>query len=238
MNFALRAEASVAKKHRQETLAHAPKECLMREGFPLVKPGLRGMLVLLLWLYAPSGALASDTTPATKRPTKVRTSAPARRGFTFEFGLGFGGILVAGLERYGDTKADIGFEPHAISLGGFVTRRLAVVFRWKSTYHFTANTVGVLANRFVGTHTLGLQWWFRERWFLGGGVGVAGFGFGFGTDPKDPAWSLGFGARARVGYAFALFKHHAFKLSYEVVSGFFAQGVAVGQTLNISYQFH
>jgi hypothetical protein len=51
-----------------------------------------------------------------------------------EFGLGYGGLEIAGLDQYGSEKANTGFEPHALSFGGFLTNNLALMARWKSTY--------------------------------------------------------------------------------------------------------
>ena len=159
-----------------------------------------------------------------------------RSGFTMEFGLGFGGLHVTGLDRYGPQKLDSGFEPHALSLGGFVTNDLALMARWKSTYHIVPRGPDDSVHRFLGTMTFHAQWWFAERWFLGGGLGVAAFGFGIGSDSDDPAWSIGGGTSARIGFAFARLKHHAFIVSVEAVAGFFGSGAAMGETVNISWQ--
>jgi len=163
---------------------------------------------------------------------------PRRSGFTMVLGFGVGSIQVAGLNQYGKERIDWGFEPHAISFGGFLNNDVALLGRWKSTYHFTPNSEGESANRFLGTFTLNAQWWFRPRVFVGAGVGVATFGYGFGSAPDDPAWSVGGALTARIGYAFALFDHHALKLSFEIVTGFFGGGVASGETLNIEWQYY
>jgi hypothetical protein len=41
-------------------------------------------------------------------------------------------LELAGLDRYGSEKANTGFEPHALSFGGFVTNNLALMARWNS----------------------------------------------------------------------------------------------------------
>jgi hypothetical protein len=161
-----------------------------------------------------------------------------RSGFTMEFGLGYGGLQIASLDQYGPEKAGTGFEPHALSLGGFVTNNLALMARWKSTYQVMQRGPDDSVHRFLGTLTVHAQWWFAERWFTGGGLGVAAFGFGFGSDPDDPAWSIGGATSARVGFAFARLKHHAFIVSVEVVAGFFRHGAAVGETANVSWQYY
>jgi hypothetical protein len=171
--------------------------------------------------------------------SSTASGEPARRsGFTMELGLGYGGLEFAGLDRYGSEKANTGFEPHALSFGGFVTNNLALMARWKSTYQILQRGPDDSVHRFLGTLTAHAQWWFAERWFLGGGVGVATFGFGFGSNPSDPPWSFGGAASARVGFAFARLKHHAFIVSVEVVAGFFRDGAAAGETANLSWQFY
>ncbi len=169
----------------------------------------------------------------------VAAAEPARRsGFTMEFALGYGGIERGGLDQYGAGKAATGFEPHALSFGGFVTNNLALMARWKSTYQIVERAPGDSVHRFLGTLTVNAQYWFSERWFTGGGLGIAAFGFGFGARSEDPSWSIGGAATARVGFAFARLRHHAFSLSAEVVAGFFRRGVASGQTLNLGWQFY
>lgn len=183
---------------------------------------------VLLLLAAPNAA----GEPSSASQQRVR------KGFSFEFGIGYGGIFVAGLDRYGTENRDQGFEPHAISLGGFVSNKLGLFWRWKSTYHNTPNAVGKSAHRFVGTQTLNLQYWFHDRVFVGGGAGVALFGFGFGSHSDDARWSFGFALDYRLGVAVFAWKHHLINVSYEVVSGFFRGGIAVGHTVVLSYQYY
>lgn len=185
--------------------------------------------VVSLLLASPSCEELCDDSPLPRR---------VRKGFSLELGIGWGGILVAGLDRYGKEKDDRGFEPHMISLGGFLTNDLGLFFRWKSTYHAAANAVGKSAQRFLGTQTANLQWWVHDRGYVGGGVGLAIFGFGFGSHRDDPPWSFGGALTARMGFALGAWAHHLILISYEVVAGFFRSGVAVGQTLNLSYQYY
>ena len=181
--------------------------------------GLAGLVCLLV---------ASD---AAAQPVPLRT------GFTMEFGIGVGAIQVGQLNAYGRERMDMGFEPHAVSFGGFIRDDLALLGRWKSTYHTTPNSAGEDAHRFLGTLTFNVQWWFRPRWFVSGGAGGAAFGYGFGSDDGDPSWSLGGALTARVGYVFARVERHAFKVSLEAVSGVFGSGVALGETLNLEWQY-
>jgi hypothetical protein len=153
-----------------------------------------------------------------------------------EVGIGFGSIQVAGMNQYGRERLDTGFEPHALSFGGFISNDVAILARWKSTYHFTPNTTGESAHRFLGTLALHAQWWFRPRFFVAAGAGVAAFGYGIGSAATDPSWSFGGALAARVGYALMQFDGHAIKLSLEVVTGFFKSGVAGGETLNLEWQ--
>ncbi len=182
--------------------------------------------------------LLSATPAPAAAPPSPATHEVVRKGFSLELGIGYGAIWVSGLDRYGGEKQDRGFEPHAISLGGFLTNNLALFFRWKSTYHGTNNARGKTSQRFLGTQTANLQWWFHDRAFLGGGVGLALFGHGFGKSPDDPGWSFGAGLDARVGFALLTWRHHLVSLAYEVVAGFFRQGAALGMTVNLSYQYY
>ena len=183
----------------------------------------RVLLTLAVWLVAIGGANAAP---------------PTRSGFTLELGIGFGAIEAVGLESYGDEKADTGFEPHALSLGSFLTNDLALEYRWKSTYHSTVNSAGGSAHRFVGTHTLHAQWWFADRWFFGTGVGLAIFGHGFGRARSDAAWAFGFGATTRFGWGVFEVEHHAITVSLEFVVGVFGEGTALGQTVTIGWQYY
>jgi len=186
-----------------------------------MKPPLLALLILLV-----------------SAPQARSASKPVRKGFTVEFGIGVGALVISGLDRYGEEKRDFGFEPHALSLGAFLRKDLALVLRWKSTYHFTPNAVFEDAQQFLGTQTANLQWWLSDRLFVGGGPGVALFGFGFGGHDKDASWSVGGALDARVGYAFFVTTHHALSLSFEAVVGFFGSGVALGQTVNVGYQYY
>ena len=161
---------------------------------------------------------------------------PQREGFTMELGVGFGGIQVAQLNQFGRERVDTGFEPHAISFGAFIGDDVALLLRWKSTYHDTPNSAGEEAHRFLGTMALHVQWWFRERWFVAAGAGVAAFGYGIGGAEGDPPWRYGGAAAARIGYALLQWRHHAVKISVEAVAGFFADGAALGETLNLEWQ--
>jgi hypothetical protein len=163
--------------------------------------------------------------------------APRREGFTMELGIGIGGIQVGRLDAYGRERADLGFEPHAVSFGTFISNDVAIIGRWKSTYHITRNSAGENAHRFIGTLAPHVQWWFRDRWFVAAGAGVAAFGYGFGSAEGDPSWSFGGAVIARVGYALVQLTHNAIKVSAEAVSGFFGHGVALGETLNLEWQY-
>ncbi len=189
---------------------------------------------MTLWRKALLAALASLVGLLASAEASAR---PLRQGFTMEFGVGLGAIQVGQLNDYGRERIDMGFEPHAVSFGGFVSRDLALMARWKSTYHTTPNTDGEDAHRFLGTLTLNAQWWLAPRWFVSGGAGVAAFGYGIGSADGDPSWSVGGALSARVGYVFARVERHAFKISLEVVSGLFGSGVALGETLNVEWQF-
>jgi hypothetical protein len=155
-----------------------------------------------------------------------------------ELGLGFGGIEITRFGEFTGERTDIGFEPHALSLGGFITNDVAILFRWKSTYHFITNSEGESAQQFLGTFACHIQWWFADEFFVAGGLGLAAFGLGFGAAESDPSWAVGLGTAARIGYAFYRTDHHAFKLSVEAIGGFFGRGMAFGQTFNLEWQYY
>jgi hypothetical protein len=185
--------------------------------------GLAGWGCLLLLALEGEALAAPDT--------------PRRAGFTMELGLGFGGIEVGQLNQFGRDRLDWGFDPHEISLGGFINNDVAIMARWKSTYHFTANSAGERAQRFLGTFGVNVQWWFRDRWFVSGGAGIAAFGFGFGSTAGDPSWQIGGSLSARVGYALIQLKHHAIGISFEAIGGIFGSGAALGETMNLEWQY-
>ena len=167
-------------------------------------------------------------------------AAEARRhGLTIELGVGAGSIQVANLLRDSGSTVDIGFEPHAIGIGGFITDRVALLYRWSSTYYFATNAQGETAQGVLGTHAPHVQVWLGERWMVGGGVGAAFFGNVLGRDDADPDIAVGLALAGRVGYAFALLgPDGALKVTLKVLAGLFADGAAVGQTLNLNYQWY
>lgn len=185
----------------------------------------------LIALFSALVGLSALASPAEAKPAE-------RSGFTMELGFGFGAIEIARLGEFTQERGDFGFEPHALSLGGFITNDVAILFRWKSTYHFTSNSEGQSAQQFLGTFACHIQWWFTDDFFVAGGLGAAAFGFGFGAADDDPSWTVGLGTAARIGYAFYRLDHHAFKLSLEAIAGFFGRGMAFGQTLNVEWQYY
>ena len=107
-------------------------------------------------------------------------------------------------------------------LGGWLGPRLAVTLRATIITIAPEQLTGgpVRAENFRRTFGFlgpSLQYWIEERFWLGGGIGVAGYFM-------DTDGSSGLGFDLRAGYSFAKRGTNTFNVSLELVPGFYRGG--------------
>lgn len=181
--------------------------------------------VTVLMVLISTSAFAEDVTPR-------------RQGFMFEFAVGTGLIEAFDLDASDSRLLKQSFEPHAISLGGYLNPKLALMWRWSSAYYFAKNASGKTCQGVFGTHGLHAQYWLTDRWYVSAGLAMGAFGNVLGRDKNDPKIKVGFANELRTGYAIALWEKHALLLSFKNLSGFFDGGVVLGQIVSLEYQLH
>lgn len=162
-------------------------------------------------------------------PTPARTSQfaqakdePERRGFTILVNLGVG---IQHDEFFGDSA--VGFGGANLGIGGFLTKDLALMFRFSGTN--VTYDQGLFGNFGQVSGVVGgtVQYWASDRFSLEGGLGL-----GFWNDEfefSDPALGLIFGA---AGTVFNRGKHNL------VVGGEYAPAFTEGGTVhNLCFTF-
>ena len=120
--------------------------------------------------------------------TAVASAAPRHSGFTGDLGIGIG-VTAQPVETYTScagsagqcagvdvgvhksTSAKVGLAPLSLSLGGFLTPKVALLFRATGTSFYYGNTQYLAA--FYGAV---VEVWPHDRFFLGGGPGIGYFG--------------------------------------------------------------
>jgi hypothetical protein len=179
----------------------------------------KAILIVLLLLPAQAGA----------------TGVPQRDGFTLELSIGLGFMHVFPDE--GDSTNDVGMAPLSCSLGGFVSNRMAVMFRasWISNLEEVEGEKILSYLFFTGVH---VQYWITDQFFISGGPGVASLGSGrsddfFGTVERE----RGFGLGLRGGFSFANWENHSLRVSLELFPSFFENGTAMGEAINFEWQW-
>ena len=122
-----------------------------------------------------------------------------------------------------ETQAKFGLAPLSLSLGGFLNRHIALLFRAAGTSYFEDDDQVV--HSFYGPV---VEWWPAERFFLGGGIGFALFGenplIDSGGGDLEGGWALDL----RVGTALVGGTHHDVTLSLEAIPGFYEDDVVTG----------
>jgi len=196
---------------------------------------------------APTAAPSFVEPPAEKTRAKDPTSStPVRKGFTLELGIGVG---VTHVDIAGDAFRDyvtnddhpitkgLGFAPLSFSLGHFVSRGVAILFRAAGTSVMSASGHYVF-NGFYGVH---VQGWLGDRFMISGGPGLGLLtnmpGAAELTPQVLPAVSL------RFGPSFFSTAHNSFRLTLETTFGIrkIEDGFihhASGTALNLEWQHY
>ncbi|HYJ11879.1 MAG TPA: hypothetical protein VEX18_22800 [Polyangiaceae bacterium] len=161
---------------------------------------------------------------------------PRHDGFTGDLGIGISLMLVprhtacvsstpdgcAGFE--GDrTDKELGLAPLSLSLGGFVSPKVAILARAAGTSYFDRGDQ--IVHNFYGAI---VEIWPSDYVYLSGGVGFALFGenpfLSGGNDYLEGGWALD----VRAGVALAQGTNHDFTLSIEAIPGFYEDETVVG----------
>jgi hypothetical protein len=153
-------------------------------------------------------------------------AAPRHEGFTGDLGIGVSLMSVPGPRLYCERDAcspsrlprssHFGLAPLSLSLGGYITPRVALLARAAGTSYFEDgeqighNFYGVLA-----------EIWPIDEVFISGGVGFGIYGpnplFSGSSRNSVGGWALD----VRVGAALAQGTNHDFTLALEAIPGFY-----------------
>jgi hypothetical protein len=181
----------------------------------------------------------------------ARTSGaavPDRSGFTLELGIGPAvNVLFEDLHsvttfnpaapgtsgvvsEYTRTRAYVGVAPLSLSLGGFLSRNVALMFRLAGTSHFKNRDQ--IVNGFYGP---AIQYWLSDGVFIGGGVGL-------GILAPNPLISsssegkAGLAFNARLGVSPWSLEHHWFGAVLELFPAVYERTRVLGMALNLQWQ--
>jgi hypothetical protein len=175
-------------------------------------------------------------------------AAPDHSGFTGDLGIGIG-ITSQPVETFSicasssgsctftsrvdkSTDVRVGLAPLSLSLGAFLTPKVALLFRASGTSFFQGNTQYV--DTFYGAV---VEVWPHDRFFVGGGPGV---GY-YGTNPLLSDYNDGqaaFALDARAGAALLQGRNHALTLSVEGSSGFYAEQTIFNGALIAAWKWY
>jgi hypothetical protein len=215
----------------------------------VIKTGFSSLLAVLALVAVPSAAFAQDASPSTSASATENVEEPApsvehsytRHGFTMELGLGVSQTSVSS-DVGGREHSAIGLAPLSVGVGGFLSPRLALIGRAAGTSTFRDDANGKSYQTVNGFYGPTLQYWVTDRFYLGGGAGLALLA----ADPLGPTNNRGiqyieggFGLNARAGFAFALpGDHHALVLGVDGFGSRFEKSSTVAVALNLGWQFY
>jgi hypothetical protein len=189
----------------------------------------------LLALASTSAAAAAEQT-AGAAPERSAAAVPQRAGFTGDLSIG-GSITTrttssAGLSSNGafteDTSTELepGLAPLGVSLGGYLTPRLALLVRLAGTSYFRGSHQYL--QLFSGPV---VECWLGDRWFVGGGIGLGTFTPNPLTGSSVVSPREGLALDARAGAVVKGGARHAFTVSLELIPAFYENRAQAGAAL-------
>ncbi len=182
-------------------------------------------------------ASAEEPEPVTA-PAPVDDSRPLRRGFTMELGLGVALTLNTDT-RPGPSHAKVGLAPLSLSLGGFVSERVALLGRIAGTSFFEDDYTGKTVQYTSGFYGAHVQYWFTDRFMMSGGPGFSLFGkTSLGSQWGASKPSVGYALSIRAAYAVFVNKHHALRLALEAFPVLQDGAPIFGSALNFEWQYY
>jgi hypothetical protein len=176
--------------------------------------------------------------PATYEPAS--DGGYVRHGFTMELGIGISHTAVSARSGYSEREhAAVGLAPLSFAFGGFLTPRLALLGRGAGTSTFRKDASGKTYQTVNAVYGPTLQYWATDRFFVGGGPGVAVLAADLYGQTRDArVVEIGLGLNGRVGFAFALpGDHHALSLMLDVFGSRFSNTSTLAGALNLGWQF-
>lgn len=155
---------------------------------------------------------------------------PRREGFTLELGTG---LALTHLGGSGTSDTFVGIAPFSLSLGGFVSNQVAIMFRMAGSSWFADDTFGdrtMFTSAFYGP---AVQWWVAREIFVAAGVGVGVLSEGFfDSDNNDTGMMF----TARFGYSFYTSTDHSVAVVAELMPAFYSDVTSLGTTVQLQWQ--
>ena len=196
------------------------------------------VVTALVLLAAPAAARA-DEAPSEEASPVTPPSEYVRHGFTIELGLGLGETAV-GSDTQGRDHTALGLAPLSLGIGGFLSPRLALMGRAAGTSYSRDDARGNSYDTVNGFYGANLQYWATDRFYIGGGPGLAVLvADPYGSATKDVRFAeVGFGLNARAGFAFALpGDHNALTIGIDAFGSRFEKSSTVASALTLGWQF-
>ncbi|WP_146646181.1 hypothetical protein [Labilithrix luteola] len=182
---------------------------------------------------------AAAPAAAYEAPPSESTAPYVRHGFTMELGVGVSQTSLS--SDVGDREhSNIGLAPLSLSMGGFVSPKVALLGRMAGTSFFRDDDHKRSYQTVSGFYGAGLQYWPSDRFFVGGGVGAAVLASDlYRQGSRDVRYTeVGFGGNLRAGWAFAeLGNHHVFTLAIDTFASKFEKSSTLAAALNLSWQY-
>jgi len=175
---------------------------------------------------------------------------PHHSGFTGDLGIGVG-ITTRPVESFSEcfsttgacagvdtgvhksTDVEFGLAPLSLSLGGFLTPQVALLFRAAGTSYFVGNTQYLDA--FYGAV---VEYWPHNRFFLGGGPGIGYFGRNPLLSDGVSDYETAFALDARAGVALINGRDHDLTLSLEGTSGFYSDATLFSAAFLVAWKWY
>jgi hypothetical protein len=172
---------------------------------------------------------------------------PRREGFTGDLGIGFAltsvpvrSISVTGVsgpvvmtQQVETRELKAGLAPLSLSLGGFLSEDVALLFRLTGTSYFEDGDQ--FGHNFYGPV---VEIWPIDRLYLGGGVGFAVFGPNPLTSSSDADPETGWALEARAGVALINSENHDLTLSAEFIPGFYEGDAVQGYAFIVAWKWY
>lgn len=153
--------------------------------------------------------------------------------------LGLGGSF-ANIESDRSSEQKFGLAPLSLSLGGFINREFAIMFRATGSSIFGSER-GQTTQALIGFYGPAVQYYPNDRFYIGAGVGLGLYATNNPAlaTPTSPAFIQGgLAFDARVGFVLVASKAHQLSIYTEAIPAKFDEATAVGLNLALGYQFY
>lgn len=161
---------------------------------------------------------------------QAAAEVPNRDGFTGEIGIGASYLI-----EPPDEDVTFGVAPLSFSLGGFLSRDVALLLRATGATAFRDGVDGEFQATFLGNYGAQLQFWAGDHLMIAVGGGLAVSSTPVNEDPGGETL-LGGGVTARIGYALWSGRNNAIRISTEILPSWIKGDFYFGQTLVFEWQ--